>query len=195
MTREDVKKIFPDATDEQISSFLNQSNGDVAKEKAKTQTLKEKADKADELQKKIDEIEQQGLSDLEKMTKRAEAAETALATEKKDKLTLKITSMFATSGLTGDTYAGAIKAFSAMPEEDAVKDADAFVKGIVAANNAALETAKSNWEKEILSNTPNPGGESKPASGGEESVAAKYAKNYTAKMNPANKAGETPVNF
>ena len=35
MTREDVKKIFPDATDEQITSFLNQSNSDVAKEKNK----------------------------------------------------------------------------------------------------------------------------------------------------------------
>ena len=45
MTREDVKKIFPDATDEQITSFLNQSNSDVAKEKAKNQKLKEDAEK------------------------------------------------------------------------------------------------------------------------------------------------------
>ena len=47
MTREDVKKIFPDATDEQITSFLNQSNSDVAKEKAKAQKVKEQAEKAD----------------------------------------------------------------------------------------------------------------------------------------------------
>ena len=43
MTREDVKKIFPEATDEQITSFLNQSNSDVAREKAKAQKLKEDA--------------------------------------------------------------------------------------------------------------------------------------------------------
>ena len=51
MTREDVKKIFPDATDEQITSFLNQSNSDVAKEKVKAQKVKEQAEKADALEK------------------------------------------------------------------------------------------------------------------------------------------------
>jgi hypothetical protein len=40
MTREDVKKIFPEATDEQITAFLNQSNSDVAREKAKAQKWK-----------------------------------------------------------------------------------------------------------------------------------------------------------
>ena len=41
MTREDVKKIFPEATDEQITAFLNQSNSDVAREKAKVQKMKD----------------------------------------------------------------------------------------------------------------------------------------------------------
>ena len=53
MTREDVKKIFPDATDDQITSFLNQSNSDVAKEKAKAQKAKEQADKAEALEKEL----------------------------------------------------------------------------------------------------------------------------------------------
>ena len=57
MTREDVKKIFPDATDEQITSFLNQSNSDVAKEKAKAQKVKEQAEKADALEKELEELE------------------------------------------------------------------------------------------------------------------------------------------
>ena len=57
MTREDVKKIFPDATDEQITSFLNQSNSDVAKEKAKAQKVKEQAEKADALEKDLEEQE------------------------------------------------------------------------------------------------------------------------------------------
>ena len=64
MTREDVKKIFPDATDEQISSFLNQSNSDVAREKAKAQKLKEDADKAkaleEELARQKEEYENKG---------------------------------------------------------------------------------------------------------------------------------------
>ena len=66
MTREDVKKIFPDATDEQITSFLNQSNSDVAKEKAKAQKVKEQAEKADALEKELEELKQQNMTDAEK---------------------------------------------------------------------------------------------------------------------------------
>ena len=40
MTREDVKKLFPEATDEQITSLLNQNNSEVAKEKTKAEKLK-----------------------------------------------------------------------------------------------------------------------------------------------------------
>ena len=35
MTREEIKLIFPEATDEQITKMLNQSNTEVATEKAK----------------------------------------------------------------------------------------------------------------------------------------------------------------
>ena len=63
MTREDVKKIFPDATDEQISSFLNQSNSDVAREKAKAQKLKEDADKAKALEEELEELKKQNMSE------------------------------------------------------------------------------------------------------------------------------------
>lgn len=33
MTREDVLKLFPEATDEQITNLLNQNNSEVAREK------------------------------------------------------------------------------------------------------------------------------------------------------------------
>ena len=66
MTREDVKKIFPDATDEQIASFLNQSNSDVAKEKAKNQKLKEDAEKAKALETELEELKKQNMSEAER---------------------------------------------------------------------------------------------------------------------------------
>lgn len=192
MTREDVKKIFPDATEEQISNFLNQSNADVAKEKSKTQSLKEKADKADELQKRIDAIEQQNMTELEKEKKRADDAE-ALAAERAIALTMaKVTSVFAEAGMVGDTYKGAIKAFSAMSEEDALKEATTFVNGISENRKTALEAAKSEWESEKLKNTPNPGGNT-PPSNEDESAAAKYAKEYSQKMNP--QTDNTSVSF
>lgn len=208
MTREDVKKIFPDATDEQITSFLNQSNSDVAKEKVKAQKVKEQAEKADALEKELEELKQQNMTDAEKAElerqkekatneKRISDLESALKAAQKDALTGKITSIFASAGMKGDAYAGAIKAFSNMDAEDALKEAQTFVDGISEVNKLTLDTAKAAWEKEALENTPNPGG---GKSGGEpekKSEASEYAKAYSAKMCPENKPADdnAPVNI
>ena len=208
MTREDVKKIFPDATDEQITSFLNQSNSDVAKEKAKAQKVKEQAEKADALEKELEELKQQNMTDAEKAElerqkekaaneKRISDLESALATSQREALTGKITSIFASAGMKGDAYAGAIKAFSNMDAEDALKEAQNFVDEISKINKSTLDTAKAAWEKEALKNTPNPGG---GKSGGEpekKSEASEYAKAYSAKMCPENKPADdnAPVNI
>ena len=208
MTREDVKKIFPDATDEQITSFLKHSNSDVAKEKAKAQKVKEQAEKADALEKELEELKQQNMTDAEKAElerqkekaaneKRISDLESALATSQREALTGKITSIFASAGMKGDAYAGAIKAFSNMDAEDALKEAQNFVDEISEINKSTLDTAKAAWEKEALENTPNPGG---GKSGGEpekKSEASEYAKAYSAKMCPENKPADdnAPVNI
>lgn len=208
MTREDVKKIFPDAIDEQITSFLNQSNSDVAKEKAKNQKLKEDAEKAKALETELEELKKQNMSEAEKAElerqkekaaneKRISDLESALKTSQKEALTGKITSIFASAGMKGDAYAGAIKAFSNMDAEDALKEAQIFVDEISEVNKSALDTAKAAWEKEALEKTPNPGG---GKSGGEpekKSEASEYAKAYSAKMCPENKPADdnAPVNI
>ena len=208
MTREDVKKIFPDATDEQITSFLNQSNSDVAKEKAKNQKLKEDAEKVKALETELEELKKQNMSEAERTElehqkekatneKRISDLESALKAAQKDALTGKITSIFASAGMKGDAYAGAIKAFSNMNAEDALKEAQTFVDGISEVNKSTLDTAKAAWEKEALENTPNPGG---GKSGGEpekKSEASEYAKAYSAKMCPENKPADdnAPVNI
>lgn len=208
MTREDVKKIFPDATDEQITSFLNQSNSDVAKEKAKNQKLKEDAEKAKALETELEELKKQNMSEAEKAElerqkekaaneKRISDLESALAASQRDALTGKITSIFASAGMKGDAYAGAIKAFSNMDAEDALKEAQNFVDEISEVNKLTLDTAKAAWEKEALEKTPNPGG---GKSGGEpkkKSEASEYAKAYSAKMCPENKPADdnAPVNI
>lgn len=161
MTREDVKKIFPEATDEQITSFLNQSNSDVAREKAKNQKLKEDAEKAKALETELEELKKQNMSEAEKAElerqkekaaneKRISDLESALKTSQKEALTGKITSIFASAGMKGDAYAGAIKAFSNMDAEDALKEAQTFVDGISEVNKSTLDTAKAAWEKEAL---------------------------------------------
>lgn len=208
MTREDVKKIFPDATDEQITSFLNQSNSDVAKEKAKAQKLKEDAEKAKALETELEELKKQNMSEAEKAAlerqkekaaneKRISDLESALATSQKEALTGKITSIFAAAGMKGDAYAGAIKAFSNMDAEDALKEAQNFVDGISEANKSALDTAKAAWEKEALEKTPNPGGGKPGGKPEKKSEASEYAKAYSAKMCPENKPADVnaPLNI
>ena len=189
MTREDVKKIFPEATDEQITSFLNQSNSDVAKEKAKNQKLKEQADRADGLEKELEDLKQQNMTEAEKAElerqkekaaneKRISDLESALKTSQKEALTGKITSIFASAGMKGDAYAGAIKAFSNMDAEDALKEAQTFVDGISEVNKSTLDTAKAAWEKEALEKTPNPGGGTNGGKKEEKSKAEEYFEKY-----------------
>lgn len=207
MTREDVKKIFPEATDEQITAFLNQSNSDVAREKAKAQKMKEDAEKAEALEKELEELKQQNMTEAEKAElerqkekaaneKRISDLESALATSQREALVGKITSIFANAGMKGDAYTGAIKAFSNMNADDALKEAQTFVDGISAENKTALDTAKAAWEKEALENTPNPGG----GNGSKATVksdAAEFAKAYSAKMNQETKSADdnAPVNI
>ena len=208
MTREDVKRIFPDATDDQITSFLNQSNSDVAKEKTKAQKAKEQADKAEALEKELEELKKQNMTEAEKAElerqkekaaneKRISDLESALATSQKEALTGKITSIFASAGMKGDAYVGAIKAFSNMDAEDALKEAQTFVDGISEVNKSTLDTAKAAWEKEALENTPNPGGGKSSGGPEKKSEASEYAKAYSAKMCPENKPADdnAPVNI
>ena len=208
MTREDVKKIFPDATDEQITSFLNQSNSDVAKEKAKNQKLKEDAEKAKALETELEELKKQNMTEAEKAElehqkekatneKRISDLESALKAAQKDALTGKITSIFASAGMKGDAYAGAIKAFSNMDAEDALKEAQTFVDGISEEKKSTLDTAKAAWEKEALEKTPNPGGGKPGGKPEKKSEASEYAKAYSAKMCPENKPADVnaPLNI
>lgn len=194
MTREQAKQVLigmgiEEPSDEQVSKYLDSVTGEVKKEKDKNTSLKEKADKAEALQKELDELKQQNMTDAEKAElehqkekaaneKRISDLETALANSQKEALTGKITSIFASARMKGDAYAGAIKAFSNMNAEDALKEAQSFVDGISTENKTALETAKAAWEKEVLKNTPNPGGGTNGGKKEEKSKAEEYFEKY-----------------
>lgn len=194
MTREQAKQVLigmgiEEPSDEQVTKYLDSVTGEVKKEKDKNTSLKEKADKAETLQKELDELKQQNMTDAEKAElerqkekaaneKRISDLETALANSQKEALTGKITSIFASAGMKGDAYTGAIKAFSVLPAADALNEAQSFVDGISTENKTALETAKAAWEKEVLKNTPNPGGGTKGGKKEEKSKAEEYFEKY-----------------
>ena len=194
MTREQAKQVLigmgiEEPSDEQVTKYLDSVTGEVKKEKDKNTSIKEKADKAEALQKELDELKQQNMTDAEKAElerqkekaaneKRISDLETALANSQKEALTGKITSIFASAGMKGDAYTGAIKAFSVLPSADALNEAQSFVDGISTENKTALETAKAAWEKEVLKNTPNPGGGTKGGKKEEKSKAEEYFEKY-----------------
>lgn len=213
MTREQAKQVLigmgiEEPSDEQVSKYLDSVTGEVKKEKDKNASLQEKANKAADLEKELEELKQQNMTDAEKAElerqkekaaneKRISDLESALATSQREALTGKITSIFANAGMQGDAYAGAIKAFSNMNKEDALKEAQTFVDGISEVNKTTLDTAKAAWEKEILENTPNPGGGAGDSNETKKSDASEYAKAYSARMNPEIKPADdnAPVNI
>lgn len=90
MTRDDVRNMIPGITEEQVTSLLNQSNSEIAKEKAKLEKYKNdtRADaeklkaiesENESLQAKLDELEQGNLTEIEKANKALEIANTRIA--------------------------------------------------------------------------------------------------------------------
>ena len=89
MTREQAKQNLisigvEEPTDEQITNYLNQVNGETQKEKEKAAEYKEKADKADEYKAKIDELEAGNLTEVEKANKALELANEQIAKMQKE---------------------------------------------------------------------------------------------------------------
>lgn len=123
MTREQAKQVLigmgiEEPSDEQVSKYLDSVTGEVKKEKDKNALLQEKVNKAADLEKELEELKQQNMTDAEKAElerqkekaaneKRISDLESALATSQREALTGKITSIFANAGMQGDAYAGA----------------------------------------------------------------------------------------
>lgn len=148
MTREDVKALFPDATDEQITNLLNKTNSELAGEKAKSLKNKEMADKAAELQKQLDEINSQNLSDIEKANKALETANARIAELEKASAIANLKTTVADKFKVSAEQAGQIV------KEDGSLDYDVLGK-IIADKEVAAATAK---EQEIANGSTNPGG-------------------------------------
>lgn len=84
MTREQAKQNLisigvAEPTDEQVSNYLNQVNGETKKEKDRADGYKAKADRADELQTQLDDLQTGNLTELEKANKALDTANQQIA--------------------------------------------------------------------------------------------------------------------
>ncbi len=153
MTREQAKQNLisigiSEPTDEQVSNYLNQLNGETKKEKDKAAEYKAKADKADELQTKIDEIEAGNLTELEKANKALETANNQIAELQKSNAIRELREKAMT-----DFKITAEQARTVVKEDGSF---DTTVLGqIISEKETASAQAK---EQEIANGTQNPGG-------------------------------------
>lgn len=171
MTREDVKKLFPEATDEQITKLLNQSNSEIAREKSKAEKLKADfkelqgyKDQNEKLQEKLAEMEQDNLSEIEKASKALETANQRIAELEK-------------SQFISNQRADAVSNFKITAEQakEIVKDDGSFdmvkLGQIMTEKESVAALAK---EQEIAAASSNPNGQHND-NGGENTTARDLA--------------------
>lgn len=184
MTRDDVLKLFPDATDEQITNLLNQNNSEVAKEKNKANQYKDKANSADELQKRLDELEAGQLTEVEKANKALEAANEQIAKLKKDNAIRDQREAAMTNfKITADQAKSVVK-------DDGSLDYESLGK-IISEKETASAKAK---EEEIANNSTNPGGGSATGGNGDDKTEAeKVAENIGKSLAGVNESAKSIV--
>ena len=152
MTREQAKQNLvtigiEEPTDEQITNYLNQVNGETIRERGRADKYKEDAAKASDLQKQLDELNNKNLSDIERANKERDDALDSVASVRKELETMRMMASLAEKGIVGDDAKNLIK-------DDGSLDIETLGK-IIAERETSAAAAK---EKELLDKTPNPDG-------------------------------------
>lgn len=155
MTREEVKKLFPEATDEVVTELLNKTNSEIARERGKAEKIKNELDdlkssaaNAEELQKKIEEMEQEKMTDVEKISQQLEKSNQRVAElEKSIAISNQRTSAAEKFKITAEQAGQVVK-------DDGSLDFDLLGQIISEKETNAV----SEYEKKKLAETQNPGG-------------------------------------
>lgn len=153
MTREQAKQNLiaigvAEPTDEQVSNYLNQVNGETKKEKDRADGYKAKADTADGLQKQLDELQAGNLTELEKANKALDTANQQIAELQKNNAIRDLREKAMT-----DFKVTAEQAKTIVKEDGSFDTAE--LGKIMSEKETAAAQAK---EQEIANGSTNPGG-------------------------------------
>ena len=153
MTREQAKQNLiaigvAEPTDEQVSNYLNQVNGETKKEKDRADGYKAKADTADDLQKQLDELQAGNLTELEKANKALDAANQQIAELQKNNAVRDLREKAMTD------FKVTAEQAKAIVKEDGSFDTAELGK-IISEKETTAAQAK---EQEIAKGSTNPGG-------------------------------------
>lgn len=167
MKREEL--IAMGISEENADKIMADYGSTVQKANAKAEQYKEKANKADELQTQLDELNSQNMTELEKATTALEAANKQIAQlEKNDEIRTQRAKAMEKFGLTAE------QASKVVTDEGAT---DYEVLGQIFADSK--KTAIAEYEKQKLDDTPNPGGSKGGNNGDDKPEDVKNAENIS----------------
>lgn len=164
-------------TEEQITNYLNQVNGAVKSEKDRADKYKAESEKVAELQKQLDEINNKGLSDVERANKATEMANARIAELEKSLKTMTVQNKLSALGITGED---ATKFF----DENGELNFETLGQ-ILSTREKNAATAK---EKELAGNAGNPGGQGGGSTPPDKTDDVKFAEGYGKRIAESNKA-------
>lgn len=151
-------------TDEQITTYLNNVNVEAIKEKSKADKYKEDASKAADLQKQLDDLQSQNLSDAEKAQKENEKLQQQIAELTSSNFKSEAKAILKGSGLEDADIDALLPGMIA--GLDKVEDVQARANAYVSAMNKFRDNAIKEHDKDVLDGTRTPGGEG--GSGGDD---------------------------
>lgn len=149
MTREELKKIFPDATDEQITNTLNSFNtekSDAVKNAGKN-ISDDELNKLKEKAKAYDDAEKEKMTAEQKYEALIKEAETAKAEAAKIRAKTKAEAEFIKAGLAESEYKDLLDDVIADDDEKTLARVGRFVGLIKAKTEAAIKTTTENLMK------------------------------------------------
>ena len=165
MKREEL--IAMGISEENADKIMADYGSTVQKANAKAEQYKEKANKADELQTQLDELNSQNMTEVEKATKALESANQKIAElEKRDVIRTQRANAMEKFGLTAEQA-------SKVVTDDGATDYE--VLGQIFADSK--KSAIAEYEKQKLDGTPNPGG-STGGSGEEKTTAERLVEKF-----------------
>lgn len=180
MSREQAKQNLigfgiAEPTDEMITNYLNQVNGESNKEKALAEKYKSDSLRVKDLEAQLEEINNKNLSDIERAQKDTETANKRVADLEAQLISMQRKNKLAEFGIVGED---ADKLF----DESGAANLD--VLGQIISNRETL--AKAQKEKELLNGTPNPtGGNNDDVKTSVDLLAESVGKELSAKSNTA----------
>lgn len=137
-------------TEEQISSLLDSVT-------AETKPLQEKANKADDLQKQLDDLQSQNLTDVEKAQQENEKLQQQIAELRSDGFKSEAKAILKGAGLEDADIEALLPGMIA--GLDKVEDVQTRTNAYVSAMNKVRDNAIKEHDKDVLDGTGTPGGE------------------------------------